>query len=79
MKITRAIEEYILENKLEIKVQLNLVDIVNYKDIGHFDSNKVVIKHDKGQINILGEKLVVSKLLNKEVLITGVIKDIELR
>lgn len=75
----KDIREYILEQKLEIRVSLNYVDIINYKDIGHFDNSKVTVYHNNGEINVIGEKLVISKLMNNEILITGSIKNIELR
>ena len=52
---------------------------VNLYSIGHFDSNKVIIRYDKGTLVITGENLVVSKLMHDEVLVLGNIKNIELR
>lgn len=78
MKIVRDIREYLKEEKLEIRITLNSVDVVNYKELDHFDSNKVMVYHDNGLITITGSNLVVSRLLNKEVLILGSINKIEL-
>lgn len=78
MRIMRDIREYISEEKLEVKLYLDKVDIVNYKELGHFDNNKVTVYHDKGTISIFGNNLVVSRLMNNEVLITGKIDKIEL-
>ena len=78
LKIARDVREYLFREELEIKVYLNKVDIVNYKELGHFDSNKVNIYHNEGRILITGSNLVVSRLLNDEVLITGKISKIEL-
>lgn len=74
----KDIRDYILEDKLQIRVSLNYVDIVNYKDIGHFDNSKVTIYHNTGVINVIGDNLVISKLMNSEILIIGSIKNIEL-
>lgn len=79
MKLIKNIRSYILEDELQINVFKDKVNIVNYTKIGHFDNSKVMIYHTSGLIEIKGEKLVVSKLLNDEILITGVIKNIELR
>ena len=79
MKIISKVRNYLLEEEFQINVYKNKVNIVNYISIGHFDSNKVVVNYIDGEILIVGSNLVVSKLMNDEVLITGVIKNIELR
>lgn len=79
MGIVHKFRDYILEEELKIIILENRVDIVNYTEIGHFDSNKIIVRHTKGNIVISGDHLVVSKLLIDEVLITGTIKNIELR
>lgn len=79
MGIVHKFRDYILEEELKITILENKVDIVNYTEIGHFDSNKIIVRHAKGNIVVNGNNLVVSKLLIDEVLITGTIKNIELR
>jgi len=79
MKIINNIRSFLLEDDFEIRVYKNKINIVNYNSIGHFDSNKIIIYYDEGFIVIKGEDLVVSKLLHDEVLITGIILNIELR
>ena len=79
MNIINGIRSYILENDLKITILNNKINIVNYKDIGHFDSNKIVVKVDSGEIIVKGSDLVVSKLINDEILITGNFNNIEFR
>lgn len=75
----KKVRNYIMEEELTVTILNNKVNVVNYTSIGHFDSNKVNIIHEQGQIIIHGEKLVVSKLLIDEVLVVGKIKNIEFR
>ena len=70
---------YLKEEEFKIIILKNKVNVVNYESIGHFDSNKVMIRYDEGTLIIGGNNLVVSKLLNDEVLVTGIIKTLELR
>jgi sporulation protein YqfC len=63
---------------MSIHIYENHVNITNYVEISNFSSNKLTIKYDKGIITITGRDLVVSKLLNNELLINGEIKQIEL-
>lgn len=79
MKLINNIRSFLLEDDFEIRIYKNKVNIVNYDSIGHFDSNKIMIYYRDGTIIIKGENLVVSKLLNDEILITGIIQNIELR
>lgn len=79
MNIIDGIRSYILENDLKITIVNNKINIVNYNDIGHFDSNKIVVKTDSKNIIVYGSDLVVSKLMNSEILITGEFTNIEFR
>lgn len=79
MKSFNKLRSYLLEDDLEIRVYKHKVNIINYETIGHFDSSKVMIYHQEGAIVIKGDNLVVSRLMNNEILITGDVKNIELR
>lgn len=68
-----------MENEFEIKIVKNMINIVNYESIGHFDSNKIIVRYSEGSVVINGSNLVVSKLLKDEILIAGIIKSVELR
>ena len=73
------LRNYILESDFKIIYLTNKLNIVNYNDISHFDSNKIIINYDDGSVLINGKNLVVSKLVNDELLIEGSILKIEFR
>ncbi len=79
MQIIKNLRSYLLEDEFQIRILDGKVNVVNYDSIGHFDSNKVILKYQMGSIVITGDHLVVSKLLTDEILVTGNIKNIELR
>lgn len=79
MEIVNRIRNYLLEDEFWMQVYPDHVDVMNHKRIGHFDSEKVMIEYKDGTLVIKGEHLVVSKLLQDEVLVTGTIKSVELR
>lgn len=79
MKLFEDFRSFILEDDFSLHVYKNKVSIVNYDNIGHFDTKEVRIYYNKGEILIKGENLVVSKLLQEEILIIGTIKSIEFR
>ena len=79
MNTINGIRSYILENETKITIVGNKINITNYIDIGHFDSEKIIVKLNKKNITIKGNNLVVSKLMNDEILITGNFNNIEFR
>ena len=79
MNIVSGIRSYIMEKDVKITIINNKINITNYIDIGHFDSNKIVVKLNNKDLIIKGNNLVVSKLLDSEILITGEFNNIEFR
>ena len=79
MRIINNIRSYILEEEFKLTYLHNKINIVNYDTIGHFDNNKVSINYNNKKLIIKGNNLVVSKLMNDEVLIEGDIINIEFR
>lgn len=73
------LRNYILESDFKIIYLTNKLNIVNYNDISHFDSNKIIINYSDGSVLISGKSLIVSKLLKDELLIEGSINKIEFR
>ena len=71
MKIARDVREYLFRNELEIRIYLDKVNIVNYKKLGDITDTSISIYHDKGKVTVVGKKLVLSRLLNNEILIMG--------
>lgn len=79
MSIVRRARNYLLDEMFNMRVLKNKIDICNYESIGYLDNDLIIINYDSGEIKIKGENLVVSKLLNDEILISGDIKNIEMR
>lgn len=79
MGIGKGIRSYILEDEFKITYVDNKVNVLNYDSIGHFDDNKVIINYENKTVIIKGKSLVVSKLMNDEILIEGNIINIEFR
>lgn len=71
------IRNYILEEEFKLIYLNNKINIVNYTDIGHFDSNKIIIRNNNKSIIIDGNNLIITKLLKDELLIEGKIKGIK--
>ena len=72
------IVHYVKDNKLKIKYFDNNLNIDNYDKILEVKDDLITFAKDNKIILIHGEKLRLSKLLDDEVLIEGIIKKIEL-
>lgn len=79
MSIIKRARNYLLDETFNMRILKNKIDICNYESIGYLDTELIIINYEEGELKIKGEKLVVSKLLNDEILITGEIKTIEMR
>lgn len=76
MSLFKDLRTTILEENFKMVYLNKKLDIVNYFDILHFDSNKIIVSFSEGVVNIVGKNLVISKLLKDELLIEGVITSI---
>ena len=52
------------------------INVINYDEILDFSNNEISIKYDSGIMIIKGKDLVVSKMLDDELLIKGQVKSI---
>ncbi len=78
-KMLRDIRNYILENDFKMIYLTDKLNIVNYEDILHFDTDKIIIRYNNGSVVIRGDDMIISKLLDSEILISGVIKCVEFK
>lgn len=79
MSLIHKVRNYLIEDEFMINIYNNQIHLMNYESIMHFDSTKVLIKCKEKVVSITGSNLVVTKLLDNEILISGVIKGLELK
>lgn len=79
MGLRQRVDNYLTDKKYVITYEENQVNVNNYIEILDFSPTVVSIKHNKGITKIKGKDLVVSKMLDNEVLIIGNIKQIDLK
>ena len=75
----KDLRNYILENKFKINIYDNNIDIINYIEIEHFDDKIIIVKYEKGIVTVKGDNLIITKLLEDELLINGKIRNIEFK
>ena len=78
MIMIKKVIDYIKEPELSFKYINNTLNIVNYDKIINLDDNSIILEKNSKLLTIKGEKLVLNKLLEQEILVTGMIKSIEM-
>lgn len=76
MKIFDYLDRYLTDNIYKITITDNYLNIINYQEILDFSNKEIAIRHENGMTIIKGSNLVVSKMMNDELLIKGDIKSI---
>lgn len=71
MRIVNKLNNYLFDNEYKIVIKNNCVDIINYDEIIDFSINKVSLKYKNRIITVEGSRLVISKMMDNEVLING--------
>ena len=77
-KLNNNLERYLMDTDFKVIIKDNYLNIINYKEIVDFSSNQIIIKTNNKIIKIIGDNLIVSKMQDNEVLITGNINKVEL-
>lgn len=77
LRLFEYFDRYLVDKEFKIIIDGRGINIINYVEVIDFSSSRVVIRYDKGTLLIIGSDLVVSKMLEEELLITGVVKSIE--
>jgi sporulation protein YqfC len=79
MNIFERLDNFIDNKNIELHFINNKVYVFNHDEITDFSSVKITLKHKEGLVNINGKNLVITRLISKELLISGDVINIELR
>lgn len=72
------LSEFIKSKNIEFHYINNKLNIINYDKIVFLGENKIILLKDNKTISIVGECLSLLKLLDSEILIDGIIKEIKI-
>ena len=78
MKLFNYLDRYMVDDLFRVVITNGCVDIVNYDEIIDFSSKEVSVKYDRGVVVVKGDDLVVSKMMDDEVLIKGNVKSVNI-
>lgn len=78
MKLLNRVENYLYDREYKIILKDNQINIINYDEIIDFSLTKISIRIKQKIIIIEGTKLIISKMLEDEVLVTGNVSNIRI-
>lgn len=78
MRLINKLDRYLENKNYEIIIKENSINIINFKEIIDFSMNKISLKCDDKIINVEGKNLIISKMIDDELLITGIIFNIRI-
>lgn len=79
MRALNRLNDYLNDREFRITIyEDKKVDIINYDNIIDFDLNKVVVKVNEKKVIVEGLNLTINKMLDNEVLITGLISNVRI-
>ena len=79
MKIIDKLDRYLNENEYKLILDNNRLNIVNYEEIIDFSLSNIKVKLTDKIVSIEGRNLVINKMVDNEILITGNISNISIK
>lgn len=79
MKIIDKLDRYLNENEYKLILDNNRLNIVNYEEIIDFSLSNIKVKLKDKIVSIEGRNLVINKMVDNEILITGNITNISIK
>ena len=78
MRLISKLDRYLENKNYEIILKDSSVNIINFSEIIDFSMNKISVRCDNKIINIEGKNLIISKMLDDELLVTGNISNLRI-
>lgn len=78
MKLMNRLDNYLYDREYKIILKENYLNIVNYGEIIDFSLDKISVRKNDKNIIVTGKNLTINKMLDEELLITGIIQTISI-
>ncbi len=79
MRFKDKLDNYLYDRDYKIIIKDNSVDIINYDEIINFTFKEIAVKYRDKIISVSGINLVITKMIDREVLITGNISEVRIK
>jgi len=78
MKLINKLNRYLEDKNYQIIIKNNFVNIINIEEIIDFSVSKITVRCNNQIIIVEGKNLIISKMLEDEVLILGTINNVRI-
>lgn len=78
MKLINKLDRYLEDRNYQIIIKENSINIINFEEIIDFSINHISVKCEKKTIHIEGNNLIISKMIDEEILIEGILYNIRI-
>lgn len=78
MRLISKLDNFFEDQNYEIIINEKQINIINFKEVIDFSTNNISVKCENKIINIEGKNLIISKMIDDELLITGLIHNIRI-
>ena len=79
MKLMNRINKYLDDDEYKIIIKKDNVDIINYSEIIDFSVSNITVKCKDRIITIEGVNLIITKMMESEILVMGNICDVRIK
>lgn len=77
MKIYDNLDRFLNDHNFKVTYFNNKINVNNYEEIVDFSPKQIDIKYKDGLFTITGNNLVITKMFDNEILITGIIETLK--
>lgn len=78
MKLISKLDRFLEDKTYEIIIKNKQLNIINYSEIIDFSISRISIRCDNNIIDVEGNNLIISRMIDDEILITGNIINIRI-
>lgn len=78
MKIMDRLDNYLYDREYKIIIKENYLNVINYSEVVEFSTARISIKCKRNIITIDGLNLVIAKMIDNEILVTGNISNVSI-
>lgn len=79
MKIIDNIKSFLYDKDYFINIFDKYIHVFNYLDLNHFSDEQISLKMENFNLIINGKELIIVKMMEKELLIQGIIEGIQIK
>jgi len=78
MRLINKLDRFLEDKSYKINIKENQVNILNFEEVLDFSTGQISLRCNKKTIIVEGKNLIISKMIDEEILITGMILNVRI-